>query len=395
MSTYNDASVILPVSPGYKSTKIYALKPTDGSGDLTIARTGSGSFRNSNGLVEFAATDVPRYQHNVGESCPVLLIEGQSTNLAQYSEDLSNAVYQKAGVGIGIAPVVTTNVGVAPDGTTTADRVVFNCGSPSGSGNESYLRQSITSSATASSFTFYAKSYDGSTYTLSPIANGATLTSITITSEWQRFEVNATWSSVYWGFETRGTFTDQVADVLLWGIDFEALPNATTYIQNLSTGSTTRGKDTITTTGLSSYINTLTGYLFIDIKALTNDLTYRTFAISDGTTTNVISFYYRNTSNAITFNYKIGGVNIFTTTITLTDITVFNKIIFAWEDSNFRIFANGVKEAEQLSGSTSTFTASDIDFNDPSNIEHMVAEVKSFYVDNNSITNAEAITKTT
>mgnify|MGYP000238793277 CR=1 FL=1 len=38
MSTYSDASLILPVAPYIKDGKIYSLKPTDGTGDFDFSR---------------------------------------------------------------------------------------------------------------------------------------------------------------------------------------------------------------------------------------------------------------------------------------------------------------------------------------------------------------------
>lgn len=100
MSTYNDASIIIPVSPGYKATEIYALKPTDSTGDLTFARTGIGSFRNSDGDNEVAATDVARFQYDVGDTCPYLLLERASTNLMGFSEDFTSGWTVSAGSSV-------------------------------------------------------------------------------------------------------------------------------------------------------------------------------------------------------------------------------------------------------------------------------------------------------
>jgi hypothetical protein len=53
MSTYDDASLIYYPS-GYKEDKIYSLKPTDGSGDLTFTRASSATRVNAEGLIENA-----------------------------------------------------------------------------------------------------------------------------------------------------------------------------------------------------------------------------------------------------------------------------------------------------------------------------------------------------
>ena len=54
MSTYDDASLIMFPS-GYKEDKIYSLKPTDGSGDLTFTRASSATRVNAEGLIEEAS----------------------------------------------------------------------------------------------------------------------------------------------------------------------------------------------------------------------------------------------------------------------------------------------------------------------------------------------------
>jgi len=54
MSKYDDASLIMFPS-GYKEDKIYSLKPTDGSGDLTFTRASTATRVNSDGLIETAS----------------------------------------------------------------------------------------------------------------------------------------------------------------------------------------------------------------------------------------------------------------------------------------------------------------------------------------------------
>ena len=54
MSTYSDASLIFYPS-GYKESKLYSLKPTDGSGDLTFTRASSATRVNEQGLIETAS----------------------------------------------------------------------------------------------------------------------------------------------------------------------------------------------------------------------------------------------------------------------------------------------------------------------------------------------------
>ena len=95
MSFYDDASLIMYPS-GYKANKIYSLKPTDGSGDLTFTRSNDTATRvNSAGLIEKVRT-----------------------NLALYSEDQTNWNTQ-------LETSVTANAAANPlNGAVTADKVI-------------------------------------------------------------------------------------------------------------------------------------------------------------------------------------------------------------------------------------------------------------------------------
>jgi len=102
MSLYTDASLIMYPS-GYKEDKIYSLKPTDGSGDLTFTRASTATRVNADGL-----------------------IEGVRTNLITYSEQFDNAAWTKIQIS------ATANDTISPDGTQTAELITVNSGSVDG-----------------------------------------------------------------------------------------------------------------------------------------------------------------------------------------------------------------------------------------------------------------------
>jgi hypothetical protein len=91
MSLLQDASLVLTPN-AYKISKLYSIIPSNGNGDFTFSRAGSATQTASNGLIE----DVPY-------------------NLFNYSEEFSNAYWNKS------SGTITTNVTTAPDGTLTAD----------------------------------------------------------------------------------------------------------------------------------------------------------------------------------------------------------------------------------------------------------------------------------
>ena len=63
MSLYTDASLIMYPS-GYKEDKIYSLKPTDGSGDLTFTRASTATRVNSDGLIETSPVNLFEYSQS-------------------------------------------------------------------------------------------------------------------------------------------------------------------------------------------------------------------------------------------------------------------------------------------------------------------------------------------
>ena len=94
MSLLDTASLI--VTPNaYKEGKLYSVVPSDGSGDLSVTRATTATRVNSAGLVEL----VPY-------------------NIYEYSEQFDNGYWNKLGSTIGANSVV------APNGTTTADKVI-------------------------------------------------------------------------------------------------------------------------------------------------------------------------------------------------------------------------------------------------------------------------------
>jgi hypothetical protein len=88
-----------------------------GASLVTITRAGSGTFTDSAGTLQTAATDVPRFDHNpaTGESLG-LLVEEARTNLMLQSEAFATT-------WTATSAFVSSNTTVAPDGTTTGDTI--------------------------------------------------------------------------------------------------------------------------------------------------------------------------------------------------------------------------------------------------------------------------------
>ena len=90
-----------------------------GTNLITFSRASTGTYVDSDGLIKTAVADAPRFDHDpvTGESLG-LLIEEERTNLFTYSEEFDDATWLKSNA------TVTANDAVAPDGTSTADKLI-------------------------------------------------------------------------------------------------------------------------------------------------------------------------------------------------------------------------------------------------------------------------------
>jgi hypothetical protein len=167
MSLFDSASLVVTPN-GVKEGKLYSIKPTDGSGDLSVTRATTATRVNSAGLVEV----VPY-------------------NLVTYSEQFDNAAWI-LGNNVGAA-TITANNATAPNGTLTADKIVFpSVGSPS---QWSLVFQPFTSIASTYNGSFYIKGELGTEIVwISFTKDGVNYQRqiCNLTTEWQRFNISAT-----------------------------------------------------------------------------------------------------------------------------------------------------------------------------------------------------------
>ena len=213
MSLLTDASLIVTPN-GYNKDKLYSVIPNTTLGDMDVSRGSSATRVNSAGLIEIART-----------------------NLVLYSEQFDNAYWTKVQGGIALAPVVTPNVETAPDGTTTADRVVFNLNGGTASGDLSSLGSGIfTSVSITRTQSVWIKTTDGTTKVFSFISPTGALTPITVTSVYQRF----TWTSTGINVSSvrlrlrGGEGTATSATIAIWGAQYEDGSVATEYIPTVA-----------------------------------------------------------------------------------------------------------------------------------------------------------------
>lgn len=111
-----DTANLALIPAAYKTSKVYSALPTDGDGDFTFTRSGSGTRINKAGLIETMATNVSRLNYRLDadgtvSSCPELLLEPSRQNKV-----FPNTSITGYSINNGTA---TNNQITAPDGTNT------------------------------------------------------------------------------------------------------------------------------------------------------------------------------------------------------------------------------------------------------------------------------------
>jgi hypothetical protein len=188
-SFYEDASLVM-IPSGYKTSKVYSAKPTDGAGDLDFTRSNDTATR-------------------VG---PDGLIEKVRTNLVTYSNDFSNAAWAVLN-----SPTLTANYAANPiDGANDAWRF-------QAANDNDRIYQNFSGSFL--NFSIYAKG----TGTLRLRDNVGVYTDVTLTASWQRVSVHFS-SSISNVQITSGTSCDAV----IYAAQLEFGDIATDYIATTS-----------------------------------------------------------------------------------------------------------------------------------------------------------------
>ena len=341
---------IAMIPSGYKAGKLYSVLPTNGDGDFTTTRNSVATRVNENGLIEEVASNVPRLDYS-DSGCPSLLLEPTATNLITYSEDFSQSVWAKNSVGSASSPVVTLNYATSPDGTQNASRLQLEV-SGSSSSDKSFLENTQTLDGSSTyTLTFYIKSNNGVNQNLIFLKNSVSGNAITATNEWVRVEQAFSSDSTFnrgFGLMALGNIQQSV-DVIIWGAQLEQQSYVSSYIKTAGTVQT-RVADTASKTGVTNLIGQTEGVLFVDFKfkGLPNNVSSMPISIN-GSGSNE-AYIYIDVNNTVYGQFVVGGS--FTCDISGDALILGNtyKIAFAYKNSDFALFVNGVLSNSSNSG---------------------------------------------
>ena len=292
------------------------------------------------------ATNTPRLDYSTGAEA--FLLEPQSTNLITYSEDLSDASWNKQNGGTASIPSITANYGISPDGTQNASRVIFDLNGGTTSSDFSQLQNNITATV-GNDYTssVYMKSNDSNTYDVTFVdVNGGT-NIVSVTPQWQRFIISAVLSAANMRIRTRGSEgSSDVTDVLIWGAQVEQQSYATSYIP---TSGTTVTRNQETCTDATPEINSEEGVLYAEISALADSTTQRYITLSDGTSANDVRLYL-SSGGHISVLSKVGGITQVYLQSNAYPQTDFNKVAFKYKENDFALWINGTEVDTDTSG---------------------------------------------
>jgi hypothetical protein len=353
---------------------------------VTFTRSTTATRTNSSGLIESVAIDAPRFDYNPTTLAPLgLLIEEQRTNLVLQSEGLDTASWTKT------SATITANATTAPDGTTTADKLIVDNGVAFGSG---FTRQNVSKAASATTYTstVYAKAgefnrvrllcrdaassansasvtislVDGSTV-VAVAATGtftaASSSTISVSNGWYRISLTFTsgtetaiWGGSYIPSDSVATQGNGTSGIFIWGAQLEAGAFPTSYIPTVAS-QVTRTADVATMTGtnFSSWYNATEGTLYAEwnsVGSLSNDRL--PYAISDGTFNNV---NYLTAATAAASNQSVNTIR--SSNVTQASIAIagaytnyaYRKSAAAYKVNDFAICGDGGAVAVDTSGS--------------------------------------------
>ena len=307
---------------------------------VTHTRASSGTFVGSDGVLQTATTNEPRFDHNptTGESLG-LLVEEARTNLLLRSEEFTEAIWQLFGTTSRSANVVT-----APNGTLTADSVTL----PISSG---IFQSAATTAGITLTFSIYIRC--DTTQTVRILINtnlsDPTVKTVTATTAWQRFDVTKTTSVGTTSYSAQ-LDTGNGNTFYLWGAQLEAGAFPTSYIPT-TTAAATHAADVASSSGtnFSSFYNQTEGTVFAEATASPN-ISTSYVAISNGTTSQNSTYFDNDTGIIRSVTFSASSAVSVLGLGSIGTVGTGNKLTSAYKANDFAAARNGGTVQTDTSG---------------------------------------------
>lgn len=363
----NASSLVNSCNAG-KESVLYNLvpSPVQSLDRFTVTRASTKLRIGSNGLYGSVANNVPAFEFNTDGTYRGLLVEPGATNLVLRSIEFENATWGASSGGTGSLPSVTPNNVIAPDGTLTADTVVFNRGAGNTINDRSNFDQSVSIPSTgAYTFSVFAKATtvsDVGKQVFIRIGSAGSLIAVTLTASWVRY--SRTEASVTLGLNpvqigSRGTVTvDNSVSVDLWMGQAESGSVATSPIVTTA-GTASRVADVVSLTGASSLIGQTEGTLYAEVTTRLTGGTAGKIIVECRTDSNNRFRILKTSTDAFQAIVTTGGVDQGSITSSTNQSGVF-KVAFAYKENDFAFYVNGVQIGTDVSGTVPTTNRIDI-----------------------------------
>ena len=404
MSLFEDASLIITPN-GRKSGKIYALKPFNGTGDLTVVRATTATEVNASGVIVDVASNVARFDYTNG-SCPSILVEPQRTNLALRSEEFDNSSWIKSGV------TITTNSIIAPSGNLTADKLMEVNG-----GNIPRVVYLFNATVGQSyTLSFYLKSAERNQVRVvfegnasksaffnsnTGVVIGAMSSMILLNNGWYRCSITISAGSSSSNFYIATAKNNDVISsgdntkgIYIWGAQLEAGSNATSYIPTVASA-VTRNADVISKTGISDLIGQTEGTIFVDVdfnNAPSKTETNRIIELTDGTNSNRIIVAFGSTNTLLT---RLTASGLEQASFSATSISVgMLKIALSYSSSGVKFYVNGTLVQSNLSASIPATNRMNLGYQGTASLQQLNDGINSVVLWKTKLTDQQCINLT-
>ena len=289
-----------------------------------------------------------------------ILVESQSTNLLNYSEQFDNAYWTK------YRATIKANAAIAPSGELTADLFVAE---QTGS-SQTHIVQSASqayTSGTAYTFSIFVKPAGFSKIRISAantltwaaaadydLSGSGSVSGVTGTASaaavgngWFRCSLTgtagATASTPTYVFLDNGSGTsfdgDDYSGVIIWGAMHEQASHSSSYLK-VEGSTATRAADQLSITDSSLFAGNA-GTIAFEGQTLGGSTGFgRFWSVSDGTNDNRIHVY-PTSSTAVRFRVYRNNIEQRNVASGVTDVTQSNRYAFAYEDNKLRLAQNG------------------------------------------------------
>ena len=326
--------------------------------DFDVVRGSAATRVNAEGLIEDAAANIPRIDYTDGTAS--VLLEPQSTNLLEYSEDFISGNWVVDDV------TILSDLSISPDGESNSSIVAVNTVASrhnikrakagvntaalsifAKAKELSYIQ--IASANSSQQFANFDLSNGtvgsvGSSFSNAKIedyGNGWYRCSVVSDNQYSQAIFSLVTSTTSSWLET-WTSSNNTDGLYIWGAQLEELSYASSYIPT-SGAIATRLADSVTGAGDATTFNSTEGVLYAEISTLNGDSgSNRTISLSDSTNGNQIRFYFPiNIESQIIIRVDVGGSTIYVFAYNIITSETPIKLAFRYSPNGMDFYVNG------------------------------------------------------